>query len=320
MNDAARSLRCRLAGHLRTLGPPLLQCVLPARRLGRPWSTNVADAALGTVRLTGELVASSTPRLCILVHGLGGSPASIYVRRTAAALAAAGTSCLCLALRGADRLGEDFYNVAQAADLHVVCADPALAAYGEIHVVGFSMGGHTAMHFARTAADPRVRTCTAVCTPVDLQAAQRHIDDPRRRFYCRWVLAGLKEIYAAVAARRPVPTPVAEVMAVRTILEWDELAISKRYGFRSAAHFYEASSVAPHLGSLAVPTLLVLADGDPLVPPSVVVPWLPGTAANLHVRCAPRSGHLAFRRDLDLGFGPRHGLAAQLQGFWAACR
>lgn len=312
-----------LRDHVLTLRPFLAAKLFPPR-LPPPsaWETALADPDVGPVRLRGELRASpGAPALFVLVHGLGGSTASYYVRAMAHSLAAAGHASLALALRGADRSGEDFYNVAQTADLHAALASPALSAWERVYLVGFSMGGYVCLHWAAEAREERVRAVAAVCTPLDLAAAQRHIDAPGTRAYRAHVLRGLKEIYAAVARRRPVPTPVERVLRVRTIREWDALTIAPRYGFASPEDYYERLSVVPRLGALRRPALLLCAERDPIVPAGTVRPFLPEPAAGagaLHVRWSARAGHLAFPADLDLGAGRARGLEAQLTAWLLA--
>src|SRR5262249_46282807 len=124
---------------------------------------------------------------------------------------------------------------------------------------------------------------------------------------------------AACAAKGRGIAPPEQVRAVRTFRQWDECIVVPRFSFRDAAHYYESMSVAPRLRELRVPSLLVLAHGDPMVPPAVVTPWLPprngAISPMLDVRWTGRGGHLGFPRDLDLGFGEDRGLSGQLASF-----
>lgn len=281
------------------------------------WSASLVDPSIGPLRLTGKLREFPGSRdLFLLVHGLGGSTESYYCLRAASVLERFRVSTLCLALRGADRQGEDFYNIALVADLEAALASPALAGYERVFVLGYSMGGFVALHFARAPSDPRVRGVVAVCTPIDLRAAQQYIDSAPGWFYRRHVLAGLISIYAGVAARKPVPTDLALVRRVKTIHEWDRLAIAPRYGYASPEDYYARLAVAPHLGDLAVPTLLVAGENDPIIPPLTIRPFLDACHERrrfaLQLAWVRGGGHMAFSRHLDLGFGPERGLDAQI--------
>jgi hypothetical protein len=312
-----------LRADLWTLYPYARHMLLPIRVApGVSWSTELDDPQAGRIRLTGRLRELPGARtLVLIVHGLGGSPESYYCLRGARALESLGVASLCLSLRGSDRRGEDFYNIALVDDLHAALASPALAQYTAIHVLGYSMGGYVALHLAREPRDPRLKSVAAVCTPIELLAAQRHIDSRRAWFYRRHVLSGLISIYSAVAARgRPIPTDAASVRRVKTIYEWDRLTIAPRYGFASPEDYYERLSIRPHLADFQIPALLVASRSDPIVPPGTIEPYLPGGhhapvrsgRGSLEVRFAPRGGHVHFDGDLDLGFGPKLGLEPQL--------
>ncbi len=286
---------------------------------GEPFRAELRDPRMGAVGVTGTLreVPGSTV-LFVLVHGLGGRATSTYILRSAGAFAHHGFSTLALNLRGADRSGDDFYNVAEVAELKAALASPRLAAYDRIHVIGFSMGGYNTLHHARAPKDPRVAASVALCTPLDLHDAQRHFDAPPAFLYRRHVLRGLKEIYAAIGARgRPLPSPVDDVNSVRTIHAWDRLTVAPHYGYGSPEHYYEALSIRPHVSSLAIPTLLLLCLHDPIIPAHTILPHV-RKGGPMELRFAPRSGHLAFERDLYLGEPVKRGLEAQIASWCLA--
>src|SRR5204863_9957312 len=118
-----------LRGHLWTLMPRLQRSLRSPRvRLGEAWSCVVVDPVLGDVRLTGVLhVPEGAREAVVLVHGLGGSADSDYLRIAAAAAARTGMASLRLSLRGADGLGEDYYHAGLIDDLTAAlrCSDLA---------------------------------------------------------------------------------------------------------------------------------------------------------------------------------------------------
>jgi hypothetical protein len=249
----------------------------------------------GPIRLTGRLSERPGARgAVLLVHGISGSCDSRYMRTAAAAALAAGLSCLRLNLRGCDRLGEDYYHAGLASDLVAVLDVPELAAYRDLYAIGFSLGGHLVLRLATDAPPPRLRAVAGVCAPLDLAACQRANDRPASALYRAYLLRGLKEIYAAVAARRPVPAPVEVVRRVRTVKAWDETVVAPRFGFAGADDYYARESVAPRLGHLEVPALLVAAEADPMVPVAVLRPVVERAACpRLTVRWIG-GGHLGF--------------------------
>jgi len=121
------------------------------------------------------------------------------------------------------------------------------------------------------------------------------IDSRRATIYRRHVLSGLNDIYAQVASRRPVPTPLAQVLAARTIREWDSLTVVPRHGFDDVDHYYSSMSVGPRLAELAVPARIVHSTHDPMVPGWTYQDHLARAAGSrLVVEQLDRGGHVGF--------------------------
>ena len=308
-----------LAGHFWTIAPVLRHRVRPfVAPAAVPWSLALDDEQLGPVHLRGSLRdLPGSDAAVVVVHGLGGTTGTHYCVSAALAAEQLGLSCLRLALRGADRDGEDIYHAGIAADLHAVLASPALARYARLYVLGFSLGGHVTLRYALDAGaahDPRVRAVAAICSPLDLELGSQHIDSPSRTvsIYRSHVLAGLKAMYEAVAKRRPVPTPLARVLAARTVREWDQLTVVPRWGFGTAEQYYAQMSVGPELHRLALPALLVEQRSDPMVPPWTYEPHLARKPPRLEVRWLPAGGHVGYPPGVDLGERGPLGVEAQV--------
>ncbi len=300
-------MRRSFHGHLWTVAPHLAWTLweqVPAPR-DEPWDTTVADPVHGAVRLTGWLRARpASDTLVVIQHGLGGSADSRYMMRTAKAAHDAGLSYLRLNLRGADRSGEDLYHAALTQDLRAVLASPSLARFSRVFVIGYSLGGHVALNWAaEPARDPRVAAVVAVCAPLDLAYGARAIQRPLGLPYQWYCLRGLKQMYRAAAVRRRMPLPVSDVMAMRTVLEWDEAIIAPRFGFASREAYYEQASAGPRLRSIDVPSLFVAAELDPMVTADQIRPWLAESSPAVEVAWTERGGHVGFPDDLDLGLG-----------------
>ena len=263
-----------------------------------PWSTVLRDEAVGPVTLRGALQRADGPlaRHCVVVvHGLGGSIERPYCMVAALAAQRAGLSCLRLGLRGADRQGQDFYHGGLTRDIEAAIASDDLAGFERIYVLGYSLGGHVTLRYATgKALDPRVRAVAAVCAPLDLARSAQHIDAPSSYLYRRHVLAGLNEIYRAVAAHRPVPTPLADALRAQALRTWDSLTIVPRFGFTNVAEYYSEMSVGPRLSQLTVPSLLVQSTLDPMVPPWTYEPHLNRAQPKLEVKRLRSGGHVAF--------------------------
>jgi predicted alpha/beta-fold hydrolase len=319
-----------LMPHLWTVGPRVRHSFLPFRApASHAWATSIDDPRMGPVGLSGRLTeaASAAGRnggpagaagggeareLLVMVHGMAGSIDSHYMVRAAGVAQRAGLASLRLNLRGSDGSGDDFYHAALTADLHAALASEALARFERIYLLGFSLGGHVALRLAGEQADPRLRSVAAVCTPLDLAASSRQIDSPASWLYRRYLIGGMAKIYATVAARRPVPLPVAEAARIHTMREWDEQVVAPHHGFAGAEDYYARASAGPRLAALRLPTLLVSSERDPMVPAHTVRAALPPSTPGLDVRWIPAGGHVAFPARLDLGQGGEPGLVNQV--------
>jgi uncharacterized protein len=304
-----------LLSHLWTLGPRLAQAVRPIRVPdSSPWETVLQDPQVGPVRLTGRLRELPGDELLVLVHGLGGSATSDYILQGAAAAEAAGLSCLRVNLRGADRLGEDFYHAGLTADLHAALASPEVARYRRIYVLGYSLGGHVVLRLATEPGDERLAAVAAICSPLDLALAAAEIDGPGFGLYRWYLLKSLSTLYRAVAARRPVPFPVERLKEIRLIHEWDDRIVAPRHGFADSADYYARASVAPLLPNLRVPALLLNSENDPMVPARAVRPALERAPSRLQVIWV-KGGHVAFPRGVETGLGEEGEIDAQVIGW-----
>ncbi len=315
-----------LDGHLWTIRPWISHLVRPSPPPASvPWTTTLEDlhrsASVRPAR-AAQRARAGARELLLVVHGLGGSSATYYTIAAARAAERAGVACLRLDLRGAPGDGEDLYNAGLTADLHTAVGSEALAAYETLYVLGYSLGGHLALRYATEEADPRVRAVAAVCPPVDLALSSAAMDAPARWIYRRHVLSGLKAAYAAVVRRRPdagLPS-LAEARAIGHLRVWDDRIIARRFGFRSAEHYYAETSVAPRLPHLVRPALLVCSTGDPMIPPETVRPALTTPHARLDVRWTHEGGHVGFPASLDLGLGGETGLEPQALRWLRAAR
>jgi len=303
-----------LAGHFWTIAPYASSLLGPAPPVGgHEWSVSVADPVFGGVRLTGRLVERpGAARILVVVHGLGGSTDSHYVRSLAAVVERSSLSALYVNLRGADRRGEDFYHAGLTSDLRAVLSSPAVARHDDAVVLGFSLGGHLALALGCEAPPPSLRAVAALCSPLDLARTARHIDRARSAPYRRHVLRGLKEMYAAQSRPELLPLSRRAAHGIQSLVDWDERIVARRHGFESAAHYYSVASAGPRLGDLALPALYVGADADPMVTRADSEPSLRRAPGRLDVRWVRRGGHVGFPRDVDLGLGGALGVEPQL--------
>ncbi len=305
-----------LTGHYLTLREHVRQRIhpqpLPASRRLR---VRLDDARLGSVFIGGSLIHHPAERgLLLLVHGLGGSSGSVYLRTAAAVAHRLGMSSLRVDLRGADGQGEDFYHAGLHSDLERLLESPELQQFRRIFLLGYSLGGHLCLSYAAEQQNPRVRALCAVCPPLHLSASARAFDRRRALPYRHYVLSSLMRAYAAFQRRHELSwLPTArQARRIRTIRQWDDYIVAPRHGFGSAARYYAEVSVNQRLNRVRRPTLLITAAHDPMVPASTLqhcVQHLPTCMQHVVLQ---RAGHVAFPRQVDLGGLATGGLEEQV--------
>lgn len=303
-----------LHGHLWTLRQHVATTLAPPVP---PWSREfrltVPDARFEEVELTGRL--SELPgadEIVVLVHGLGGSSQSGYVVRAAKAALKLGIDCLRLDMRGADRRGADLYHAGLSSDLDAVVR-ALRARYRCCYLLGFSIGGHVCLKYAADYSDGGCTAVAAITAPLDLDAGAQ-LFDAQPSFPYRWhVLRGLLAMYEAYVARRgPWPLSLAAAQRLTRIRDFDDAIIAPRFGFADASDYYLRASASHVVQQIRVPTLVVRAHGDPMVPRAGVAPVaasFPPSVSDLEVRVG---GHVAFDSELSLGQLGERGLENQV--------
>ncbi|MEM1181833.1 MAG: alpha/beta fold hydrolase [Acidobacteriota bacterium] len=303
-----------LPGHFWTVWPALRHRLKPwAAPPSTPWAATVEDPKVGDVRLSGRLTREDPRRLLVLVHGLGGCHDSPYLNRACTVASEAhGLSTFRFEMRGSDRGGADLYHAGLSADLGVALSSPELRNFEDLYLLGFSLGGHLALHYAAHAPDPRLRAVAAVSSPLHLEATVERFDEPGRVIYQRHVLRALKDLYRAVDARREMPVPLERVLRIRKLREWDALTVVPRFDFGDTATYYREASVGPKLGQLRHPALLVAGEGDPMVTADAIRRGLALTRHDLRVEWIPGAGHVGFPATVDFGEKAPRGLDHQI--------
>ncbi len=290
-------MRQVIHGHFWTLLPQLAHTISPEHApRDEPWETHLDDPTMGRLRLTGWIKARPHhDTLFVLIHGLGGSHDSRYVLSMARACDRAGVSYMRFNMRGADRSGEDIYHAGTTEDLRAMLRSPSLRSFTRIYLIGFSLGGHIVMRWALDPGrDPRVAAIATVCAPLDLAFGAAAIQRPLGRPYQWHILNGLKEMYAAAKLRgRPLPVTVERVRGFKTIFEWDDEVVVPRFGFASRHDYYTSQAAGPRLSEMALPTLFIAAEADPVVTAEQIRPWIAQASPAVQVAWTG-GGHIGF--------------------------
>jgi len=280
----------------------------PVEMLGFDMADGTGDRLVGVLQ---RPISDHGFPLVILVHGLTGSSESSYMRTSAVHLLRAGYPVLRLNLRGAGPTrgrSKSFYHAGRSDDLHRVIGalDGRLAAQGLV-LVGFSLGGNLVLKYlAERGAMAPVTAAASISAPIDLEATQRRLSQPRNRLYHRELLAWM--------LRERGPDALGD--DIRTIIDFDDRIVAPAHGFKDARDYYRQCSAGPMLGAIRRPTLIIHAGDDPWIPAASYRAFDGATNPRLTLLLPRSGGHVGFHaRNLAM---PWHDAA--LQQFLAALR
>jgi uncharacterized protein len=305
--DVPRWLR---SPHLQTLGaavplfaPPRSHAGLPAQEMRIPIGDRHA------LHARAWWAEAREPRLAVVVvHGIGGSSESRYCLRAAVALHRAGHHVVRLDLRGAGASVPDvpsLYHAGLSGDVDAVIehlsADPRVSG---VAIVGFSGGGSVALKRAGewgSEAPRAVRGIVSISAPLDYTVVAPRMETPACLPYRFHVLRGLVNGARAFARHHPERAAYrpSDVKRMSTFRAYDETVILPMHGFSSVDRYWAESSSGPWLGRIRVPSLLVHAEDDPMVPAHSIRPWLPRVSDAVEVATSPHGGHIGWVSGLD---------------------
>lgn len=239
--------------------------------------------------------------VALLLHGLEGDRRSPYAREFASLAGRRGWRPCVMEYRscgGVLNRQRRTYHSGETGDVSFVVRQ-LLARFPQapLLVVGYSLGGNVLLKWLgelQATAPERLVAAASVSAPFDLAVCSKQCDTRYGGAIARWFLRSL--IPKAIAKARQFPgwCDVARVRRCRTFREYDELVTAPVHGFLGADHYYASQSSAVLLPAIRTPTLLLAAEDDPLLHPSVLPHATAAASPWLHPCFPPRGGHVAF--------------------------
>jgi predicted alpha/beta-fold hydrolase len=292
--------RCLGNPHLMTLAGALLPRRIPSAPGAEDRFFEVEPGTQLMARCQWQHEPRRSPTLA-LVHGLEGSSESPYMRGLASQAFAAGFNVLRINQRncgGTERLTATLYNSGLSADFEAVLAELIQRdRLPQMFFAGYSMGGNLVLKMAGElgAARPReLAGVLAVSPALDLAACVEALSQPENWLYQWHFVRHLKSRMRRKAKLFPGQFELNGMGRVRTVREFDEAITAPHCGYRDASDYYERASALRCAERIAVPTLIVTAKDDPVVPFSSF--RAPELARNpwIEILATERGGHCSF--------------------------
>lgn len=209
----------------------------------------------------------------ILVHGLEGSSNAGYAQSAAQAALLAGYAVHRFNMRscgGTEAVcGPTLYHSGQTSDLLSVIRQLRTEGRGPVFLTGYSLGGNVVLKLAGELGESGQSLIGGVCavsTPIDLAACAERLGHRSNILYARRFLARLKDRVNRKEQISPGTFDLSNLGNVNTIYDFDNQFTSVSFGFGTAERYYATQSAQNFLDGIRVPTLVVQAKDDPLIP------------------------------------------------------
>ncbi|KAJ3291468.1 hypothetical protein HK104_006083 [Borealophlyctis nickersoniae] len=296
---------------------------LPNGHLQTIWAAMIADFAVQKVTYEREKILfpdggnaaldwcpgpsthpfDATPTIVIL-HGLTGGSHETYVQDVVdVVVRCRGYRAVVCNFRGCAKTElttAQLYSAGYTDDLdyavgYIKKKCPGAPLFG----IGFSLGANVLTKYVgETGTDcPFVGAC-AVANPFDLLAGARALDRTwlGRNIYSPRLGQNLikmfrKHMHHFQDTLRVTPKTLS---TVRTITEFDDLVTRRAFNFRTVHEYYRRNSSAQFVPDIAIPTLLLSALDDPVVPKEAIPLYEAEANGNVILATTERGGHLGW--------------------------
>ena len=236
--------------------------------------------------------------LVILIHGLAGCETSSYIIQGTSYFLSHGFSTLRLNLRGAGPSRPTCTlqsHAGRSRDLHdVIWTLPTAAVSHGVVVLGFSLGGNMSLKFAAEFGTTLpLRAVATVSTPIDLAATSANMLRLRNIPYSKQLL---REFCRECLGPGAVVTAQerSAILAARNFVDLDNEFIAPRNGYRDAYDYWENCQAIGFLPQIQLPTILLHAQDDPIVPVAPYFDFNWNTNKWLNPVLTRRGGHVGF--------------------------
>ncbi len=244
--------------------------------------------------------SAASPAL-FLLHGLEGSVNSGYMIGIGRKAYARGFHTLRVNLRncgGTERLTPTLYCAALSRDVGSIARHlREKCGLERVYAAGVSLGGSLLLkHLGEEGekAAEWIRGAAVMSVPLDLAAGVAKMEQGWNVLYGRHFVRRLVETLRRKAEFFPGIADMERVGRIRSLREFDDVVTAPHFGFRDAEEYYRLSSAGPKLGGIAVPTLIVQAQDDPIVPFESYGQFDVEGNPKLRLLATARGGHAGF--------------------------
>lgn len=244
---------------------------------------------------------SGKRRLAVLTHGLEGDSHRQYVKGMASIFRKNGWDVLawnCRSCSGEMNRAKRMYHHGDIADIgEVVEHAIRRKSYETVVMSGFSMGANITMKYLGVYGQnvpTSIKAAVVFSAPTDLKAGAEVLDSPSNALYRKRFLYYLKQKMVAKNGQYPGVIDLNNFKKIKVWRDFDEYFSAPLNDFRDAADFYEKASAKNFMAGIAVPTLLVQAVNDPILPAVCFPKELCQNHPYIYLEMPAHGGHVGF--------------------------
>jgi hypothetical protein len=236
----------------------------------------------------------------LLVHGLEGSSEAGYMRSAARAAREAGFTAHRMNIRGCggtEGLCNTLYHAGLTTDIRFVARRLFEECGMPVFLAGFSLGANMVLKLAGELGETArgwIAGVVAVSAPLDLLACAMALNAPKNWLYqdrfVRNMIARLRLRHKLM----PDLFPLEGIESIRSVYEFDDRVTAPFFGFGNAEGYYGTQSSGLFLDRIRVPTLLIHAKDDPMIPFEVYRKPVLRENPHIELMAADHGGHVGF--------------------------
>ncbi|MCC6724936.1 MAG: alpha/beta fold hydrolase [Saprospiraceae bacterium] len=282
-------------GHVETIAPVVLRKVA-----GISYERERMSLADGDF-LDLDWIDNQKQRLVVLTHGLEGDTGRQYILGMAKIFSQNGWDVLawnCRSCSGEMNRAKRMYHHGDISDIGEVVKHACVRKnYKSIVLIGFSMGANITLKYLGVYGENRpfpIKAAVVFSAPTDLQAGAEILDKFENTIYRKRFLYYLKQKMVVKAGQYPGVVDLKNFDKIKVWRDFDEYFSAPINDFKNAAEFYEKASAKNFMKGIAVPTLLVQAKNDPILPLTCFPTELCSQHDFIHLEMPKHGGHVGF--------------------------
>ena len=235
----------------------------------------------------------------ILLHGLGGSVDSPYMRGMMSALNGLNYNTVAVHLRGCGSEPNrhlQMFHGGQTEDLaEVINTFVFRNPTKKFFAIGFSIGANILLKYlGECGKDAPLNGAVAISTPFSLEDTRASLSTGFAKIYQHFLLTKIKvSVLKKFIMQDHEDINLLSIALARDMKHFDELITAPMHGFLDADDYYSKASSISYLDRISIPTLIVHAKDDPFLPESAIK-WPKNLSRSVKLVLCENGGHVGF--------------------------